>query len=218
MIEIERAQIGHEIHDSLLPLIFAASAGVQALADDLSEEKPDERSAASDPTGRLKQIAGWLDDAMQTGRRLLSGVYPPELTGANWTATASMCAQRLVDDESLQISWDVDPEINQIDPNLAVAGYRIVVESIRNAARHGKASRVDVKVAKDQDHWTIEITDDGDGFDPTTIPEDRFGIRSMIGRAELAGGTLNLQSQPGGPTTVTFQFPQTSAISPKSNR
>ncbi len=204
LIEIERAQIGHEIHDALLPLIFAASASIGRMIDD-SDSDPE--SIASDQQQRLTQIASWLDEAMQTGRRLLTQVYPPELAAQNWTATAAADIERLLGDQHSIVSWDVDPQINRIEQHLALAAYRIVIEAIRNAIRHGNATNVSVRGSKVADHWQIEVSDNGSGFDATNIPSDRFGIRSMIGRAELAGGTLNIHSKPGGPTTIAFRFP-----------
>lgn len=223
IIEVERAQIGHEIHDALLPLIFAASASVGSLLDQSAKGVADE---AVNPTGqqqRLQQIAAWLDQAMQTGRRLLTEVYPPELDGANWTHVAAETVDRLLGPASSVVSWEADPEVNVIEPHLALTAYRVVVEAIRNAVRHGKASRVAVtaryvpsageneslgnEVSGNHGCWLIEISDDGVGFDRGQVPQDRFGIRSMTGRAQLVGGELSIESQPGGPTRVRLQLP-----------
>jgi signal transduction histidine kinase len=209
LIETERAQIGHEIHDALLPLIFAASASLGALTDQSAEQLDDGDRLDGDRTRqRLVQIASWLDEALQTGRQLLCGVYPPEWNSAGWTAAAISCVDRLLPDQHAAVHWQLDPALNQWDPNAALAGYRIVVEAIRNAVRHGEASKVEVRSAQDADHWSIEVVDNGSGFDSKSVPDDRFGIRSMIGRAELVGGTLQVDSQPGGPTTVRFRLPK----------
>ncbi len=204
LIELERAQIGHEIHDSLLPLIFAASAGVGAIADAAG----DDSLATSDQQQRLAQIASWLDEAMQAGRRLLTEIYPPELVDANWSMVAAAAVERLFPDRGSLVRWEMEPGVDEVADPLAVAAYRIVVEAVRNSLRHGNAQQVAVRATRLADRWQITVTDDGDGFEPSEIPSDRFGIRSMIGRAELAGGTLKVASQRGGPTTVTFCFPE----------
>ncbi len=218
VIEIERAQIGHEIHDALLPLIFAASASARSMIDRLADGAAD----PSEQQQRLQQIADWLDQAMQTGRRLLTEIYPPELDGANWTHVAAEAVQRLLGSSSSVVSFDVDPDVNAIDLRLALTAYRVVVEAIRNAVRHGKASQVAVSARRGPDDaaggasgadacWLIEVSDDGVGFDGNRIPDDRFGIRSMRGRARLAGGELSIDSRPGGPTRVRLQLPMATA-------
>ena len=89
-----------------------------------------------------------------------------------------------------------------------MAAYRIVVEAIRNAVGHGKATEVVVTGEQDDEGLRVTVSDNGGGFDPDQVPADRFGVRSMIGRAELAGGTLRIDSARGGPTIVNFKLPK----------
>ena len=198
LIEIERAQIGHEIHDGLLPLIFAASASLSGLVDQSSETSTEETRQ------KLQQAAGWLDDAMQIGRQLLTQVYPPELIDTIWTTAASDTLERLFGETDTKIEWHSDVQVNVTSAPIALAAYRIVVEAVRNAIRHGKASEIRIVAEQRAAGIRIVIHDNGCGFDPSPVPSDRFGIRSMTGRAELVGGSLHIDSAPGGPTTVTF--------------
>lgn len=198
MIEAERAQIAHEIHDSVLPLLFAASASLSGLVegsrDDLSPELRQ----------RLEQTLGWIGDAMQVGRRMLTEIYPPELQNTTWTLAAIDTVNRLLGDLSKRVRWDLDVEVNHVVDPIALAAYRIVVESIRNALGHGGATEVVVTGKHDDREFQVMVRDNGSGFDPSQIPAERFGIRSMIGRAELVGGTLQIDTAAGGPTSVTF--------------
>jgi signal transduction histidine kinase len=198
LIELERAQIGHEIHDALLPLIFAASSGVTSAIDHL----PD---AADESRKKLAQVSTWLSDAMQTGRRLLTEIYPPELLGTLWVRAAKDSIGRLFDDSATKIQWKTDPGAEETTKQIALASYRIVIESVRNAVRHGKATEIQIDASRSADVMEVVIRDNGSGFDPEQISADRFGVRAMHGRARLADGTLRIDSQAGGPTTVTFQ-------------
>lgn len=205
-IEFERAQIGHEIHDALLPLIFAASASISSLIDAKQKAGLDPVDLDPKTLDRLTQVATWLDDAMQTGRRLLCGIYPPELTTTTWPAAAATAVERLLGPKSSIVRWELDSEVEAFEPDAALAAYRIVIEAIRNAARHGRATSVIVRSSRQEDRWRIEISDDGIGFEPTDVPEDRFGLRSMRARAKLLGGNLSIQSSAGGPTIITLQL------------
>ena len=188
LIELERTQIGHEIHDALLPYIFAASAGVGALAASDTESDSIEVSRK-----QLERIASLLEQAMSTGRQLLTQLYPPELVESVWTFAVKDTLQRLFED-SVELKWDLEHELESVDPSIALAAYRIVVEASRNAVRHGKASQVKISGHCSQDNICVEIRDDGVGFDPSRVPSDRFGIRTMKSRAELVGGTVTIDS------------------------
>ena len=222
-LEDERAQIGHEIHDALLPLIFAAQAGVERLIGDSGENGSAARepSSASDSSGRggplspaerakrLRDIESWLDRAMRIGRDLLVATYPPELDQQAWFEAARQTAETLHPNAAIQ--WQIDPAAQSLRRDVAAAAYRITVEAIRNAMRHGQADRAHVTARLTADQWAVEITDHGRGFDPQQVAADRFGIKSMKSRAVAAGGRLTIDSRPGGPTTVRLVFPRSAA-------
>lgn len=192
LIDLERSQIGHDIHDLLLPLIFAASANLQSLPDQLSDPKAGKR---------IKEALDWLQQALATGRNLLTEIYPAELDQLTWLAAAKDTARRLCGD-SVEVIWIVDPASPICDPkwsrDLAATAYRVLVEALRNATRHGQAAKITVYCQVDQ----LVIVDDGIGFRPQDVPAGHFGIRAMKGRARLVGKQLTVDSKPGGPTTV----------------
>ena len=68
------------------------------------------------------------------------------------------------------------------------------------AIAHGEGDTIAIRLLVDR----LVIVDDGRGFDPESVPSDRFGLRSMRGRARLIGKRLDIDSQVGGPTSITF--------------
>jgi signal transduction histidine kinase len=88
--------------------------------------------------------------------------------------------------------------------------YRVVQESLTNVFRHAHASRVRVAVEWRDDLVTATVQDDGVGFDPEANPDPakgkRLGLIGMRERAALVGGTVEIQSCPGGGTTVIARF------------
>jgi signal transduction histidine kinase len=200
LVELERARIGHEIHDALLPLIFAASGGVQAAINQLPAD-------ANLSKQKLDQASQWLTEAMLIGRQLLTEIYPPELTGTLWVRAAKDTISRLFVDRGTAVQWKTDDAVEETSTDIAVTAYRIVVEAVRNALRHGQAAHVLVEATRNVDTIQVMIHDDGRGFTPTDVPNDRFGIRSMSGRANLVGGSLRVESKVGGPTIVTLKMP-----------
>ena len=142
---------------------------------------------------------------MQVGRRMLTEIYPPELQQHDLDAGCRRYCQSIArgsfEAGPLAISMSKSTMSSIRSP---LAAYRIVVESIRNALGHGGATEVVVTGKHDDREFQVMVRDNGSGFDPSQIPAERFGVRSMIGSAELVGGTLQIDIAVGGPTSVTF--------------
>ena len=84
----------------------------------------------------------------------------------------------------------------------------IVQEALINAHWHGHARHVTVRLKTVEKDAAVEVTDDGGGFDPGTVPrEGRYGLAIMEERAQMAGGQLGLDSAPGRGTCVTVRLP-----------
>ena len=200
IIDLERSQIGHDLHDLLIPLIFAASANLQAA---LRTTDPGASAELAPLLDRIAKSDDWLQQALALARNLLTQIYPPELDQLSWLAAAKDTANRICGPDC-QAVWDVDPKSPVCDSDwnrdLATTAYRVLIEALRNATRHGKAKTVAIRCQPDR----LVIVDDGHGFDPAAIDPNRFGIRSMKGRARLVGKTVTVESAPGGPTTVTM--------------
>lgn len=80
--------------------------------------------------------------------------------------------------------------------------YWIILEGLNNSLKHSQASRVHVSIVDDVDQFSVEIKDNGAGFDPGAAGGGGFGMRSMQERANLLGGNLSVESSPGHGTRV----------------
>ncbi|MGB7324970.1 MAG: ATP-binding protein [Rubripirellula sp.] len=202
IIEAERASIAGEIHDALVPYLFAASASIGRLKADM------DAAADSASAKRIDQLADLVDQAMAVSRQILTSTYPPELVGTLWTRAARDTLGRIYSDSSVTVDWQLPDDVNDVTEPVAVACYRIVIEAVRNAIRHGKATRVEIVGQSSDDHHIVTVTDDGCGFDPKAVPPGHFGIKSMRGRAQIIGALLDVKSAPNESTVVRLQFPR----------
>jgi signal transduction histidine kinase len=90
----------------------------------------------------------------------------------------------------------------------AIHTFRIVQESLNNAAKHSGAKRAEVELEFGPQDLTVIIMDFGKGLRNAKDPEKKgLGLIAMRERAELVGGTLNIRSTPGAGTTVTMTMP-----------
>lgn len=209
LVELERAQLGNELHDGVIPLLFVASSKVTNLRDKLASSGQQAQSpeAPTDLRPALEQLAQWLDEAMQASRRLLTEIYPPDLEQRAWQSSVVEALDRLFPQWSDRIHWDLDAAVNEISPSIAAAIYRIVMEAIRNACQHGEATEVVVSGRRLGRNVEVAISDNGTGFDVSQVPNNHFGVRAMRCRAELIAGQLRIESKVGGPTEVVLTVP-----------
>jgi signal transduction histidine kinase len=112
-------------------------------------------------------------------------------------------AYGLVVDGTVELAED--KERPRLDPELETAVYRVVQESLSNAARHADADYVAVEVLRQGETIRIAVGDDGCGFD-VEQPSSGFGLTGMRERISLAGGRLEIKTSPAG-TTILASLP-----------
>jgi signal transduction histidine kinase len=99
-----------------------------------------------------------------------------------------------------------------LDDETKVTVYRLVQEALSNAAAHASAKNAKVTVVQSPDKITVEIADDGDGFDPRR--KRGMGILGMEERVRRLGGALSIQSALGKGATVSAEIPLQPVDSP----
>jgi signal transduction histidine kinase len=89
-------------------------------------------------------------------------------------------------------------------PAIETIAYFVVAEALTNIARHSGASRAAVKVARQNGHLMVQVSDDGIGG---AEPRRGTGLAGLVDRVTAVDGTLRIQSPAGGPTTLTVELP-----------
>ncbi len=206
--EDERRRWARELHDDTLQ----ALGGLRVLlASARRTEDADVFREAIDSA--VKQIG----DEIVGLRALITELRPASLDelGLGSALDALVERMRLVQGLQIETHVDLDRESGRtsarLDPELETAIYRIVQESLTNAARHARAERVDVSVVQHDGYVTLTVADDGHGFDED-VPSEGFGLTGMRERVALANGKLDLSSSDRG-TAVTVSLPVSSRVS-----
>jgi two-component system CheB/CheR fusion protein len=116
--------------------------------------------------------------------------------------------KKLTETAGTEISFELDGNgtCGISDDNAASHLYRIAQEAINNAIRHGKASRIKVLLQALQDQVRLEVSDNGNGFHPSTNG-DGVGLRTMEYRVQLMNGVLQIEPMPEGGTTIRCILP-----------
>jgi PAS domain S-box-containing protein len=195
--EEERARIANDIHDDPIQQVTAVGMRLALLRAKLPEE--------------LRPTADELDRSIQMAIGRLRGLMF-ELRPAALEREGIETALRqylLGTDEEEQIVFTI---VNRMatEPSLDVraAAYRVAQEALMNVRKHASASRVDIVLEDRNRGFALKIRDDGVGFECSGgSPPGHLGLTAMRERAELAGGTCQIRSEPGLGTTVELWLP-----------
>ncbi len=189
--EEERARIARELHDET----------AQELATHIVRLSVLQRSAA-EHAEELTDLRDGLRRTAEGVRRVARGLRPPELEDAGFEAALLAHVRQVSGAHDIEIEVDVQtPPDPLLDADELLALYRIVQEAMSNAVRHADAGLVRVEVGVDADHVWAVISDDGRGFDLSSVGDDGvsgLGIVGMRERAAMIGGHVSIDSGADG--------------------
>jgi two-component system CheB/CheR fusion protein len=193
--EREQRRLGHDLHDDLCQQLAGIEFLSQRLASDLAA-----RSAASAP--RAKEIAQMVQRAMTQTRELARGLSPVRLEAEGLTNALHELAAGTRKVFDCDCRFRCDPPVLVPDHNVAIHLYRIAQEAVSNAIKHGQARRIEIGLAAKDGSVTLAVKDNGTGI-PRKLPKRKgMGLRIMRYRAEVIGGALMVEPDPGGGTRV----------------
>lgn len=202
--ERDRRLISMEIHDGLIQQMTGAVMQMQA-ADVKIAQNP---TRAKEQLGQAVQM---LRECIAEARRLMSGLRPPVLDEEGVVAAIDYLVQELRK-EIHDVTFVNTTQFERLAAPLENTLFRITQESINNLRRHSHASQAAIRLS-DEDHQIhLMVRDDGVGFDQKSVSPDRFGLKGIIERAELLGGSAHITSSPGDGTTVDVFLPKIDAL------
>ena len=193
--EREQRRLGHDLHDDLCQQLAGIQFVSQTLASNLT--------ARSDPEApQAKEIAQSIQHAIVQTRDLARGLSPVGLEADGLMAVLRELAARTQKVFRVQCHFYCEPPVLVPDHSVAIHLYRIAQEAVGNAVKHGTASSINIRLAAADNSLRLGVTDNGIGI-PRRIPPQRgLGLRIMQYRAGVIGGTLLVQREPMGGTSV----------------
>jgi signal transduction histidine kinase len=201
--ELERRRIASDLHDGVVQQLAGTSFSLAAAAERLDGSANGEGAATA-----LREGSVQTRQSVRELRSLLAEIYPASLREAGLEqALEDLLAP--VEGRGVETSLEIAPGTEPA-PDTQALFFRIAQESVRNAVRHGEASRIAIAVGDAAGRPELTVTDDGRGFDPDLPPadgEEHFGLRLMRDLASDAGAELTVESSPGAGTTVRVAGP-----------
>jgi signal transduction histidine kinase len=155
-----------------------------------------QKEGARSTVDLLDGLATDANDALENLRDLARGIYPPLLADKGLASALEAQVRRGT------IPVDMHDEgVGRSPPDVESALYVCCLEALQNVAKYAHATHAEVRLSATGDELAFEVLDDGDGFDPKTMPLGS-GLQGMADRLEALGGILEVRSEPGAGTTV----------------
>jgi signal transduction histidine kinase len=195
-VAAERNRLARELHDSVTQSLYSLT--LLAVAGQRMIQAEDLQQIAGNQA-RLGEIA---QQALQEMRLLVYELRPLALESEGLIGALEHRLETVERRAGIQARMLVEGDV-KLAPDLEEEFYRITQEALNNALKHAGASQVVLSVRVADESVVLEVTDDGQGFDPAeTHDTGGLGLISMQERADKIGGQLTIRSAPGEGTRV----------------
>jgi signal transduction histidine kinase len=203
-------RLGYDVHDGPLQDIGAARRELCLLRDSLAELQEPGAMAALVQLRRVEEIVRTAESGL---RQLALSAESPAVLARSFPAllehTVSAFGQETGIAADLRLAGDID----SLTGSQRIALLHVIEEALTNVREHSGAGSVRVCIARARDRVEVEISDNGRGFEVerTLVKAARRGRLGLVGMSErtlLLGGSFDIRSRPGGPTTVALTLPE----------
>jgi signal transduction histidine kinase len=211
--EAERSRLAQEIHDG----------PAQALSNTIFQVEYIERVIDSDPLlarTELRFLRELLRRELGDVRAFISQLRPPMLDELGLDGAITDSVEHVRTLTGLEISLELEAPTDVLTDGQRTTVLRVAQEALQNVRKHAAASNVVVATRLEDDDWSLEVRDDGRGFDIGAVAargRRNFGLQFMRERAELIGARFDVRSRPDGGTVVRLAIPTGPATGEESS-
>ncbi len=209
--ENERRRIARDLHDSIGQSLSAIKFHVENALSDIGDRlHPGDRQLVNNLVPMIKSV---ITDV----RRIIRNLRPTILDNLGILAAIEwQCQQFNAVYADIQIEKKLEVADHRVPEGLKTPILRLVQESLNNAGRHSGAGKVNISLRRRNGSLTLEIIDDGCGFDPdrnrgAEQSHTSLGLFGMKERAELSGAEFSIDSKPGQGTQISATWQAGSA-------
>ncbi|TDC39542.1 sensor histidine kinase [Micromonospora sp. 15K316] len=200
----ERQRMAREIHDTL-------AQGLTGIITQL-EAAGQARDRQADWRRHVENAVALARESLSEARRSVRAVRPEALESARLPDALGELTRRWSAINEVRAEVSVTGEAHPLHPEVEVTLLRTAQEALANVARHAKATRVGLTLSYMEDVVTLDVRDDGIGFEPDVraVPRQAdggYGLTAMRQRVTGVGGELTIESEPGGGTAVSASVP-----------
>lgn len=202
--ERERRRIATDLHDGLGQNILAIKHHAERC---LANNAGSERAAQS-----LREIASLAAQSVREIRAIVQDLHPYLVERLGLTRALQAMVESIARLSSVHVLSEIQNIDSVLKPEAEIGLYRILQECLTNVVRHSQATEARLCVALQQGWVCASVEDTGQGFDLTRARHgdsapSGLGLRGIVERSALLGGSAWIASHPGGGTRVELQLP-----------
>lgn len=198
--EADKAALARELHDEFGAIL---TVGKMDLAWASRQLRPDQAGIKT----RLAEVGELLDQGLLAKRRIVEGLRPSALSHFGLGVAVRELSERYASRAGWRLRLRVPDAGPALGDEMEIMLYRVLQESLTNAARYANARNVKIELTVDPGRCMLRITDDGIGFDPAAVRAEAQGVFGMRHRVEARRGHFSIDSTPGQGTRVTAVVP-----------
>ena len=196
----ERLQIAGYLHDDLAQVLFRLSIQV-----DVARKLMD-KGELQQVTEQLEKIRDSKQETSDRIRALIRDLHRSPLGAKGLSEALESFTDEMGRDSGVRFHRDVEDV--PLPAPIALLVYNIAREGVTNALKHARATDMWITVHEQDDSIVLQLRDNGVGFDTSAPgPEGHFGMALMRERAQIGGGSFEVESAPDEGATITARFP-----------
>src|SRR6266700_6627518 len=195
----ERTRLARDLHDSIKQEVFALAVQIELARLRLEQDG----AAAQEHLGFADELSYQIQQELTT---LIDALRPADLQAKGLTTAL----RDYVTNWSRRCSIAVDlslPETCPLPSFIEVALWRVTQEALSNIARHSQARMAQLHLEWTEQHVSLSISDNGQGFEMLSHMHNGLGLHSMRERIEQVGGTILIQSTKGAGMHIIIHCP-----------
>jgi len=199
--ETERQRLSRQMHDgpaqALSNFILQTEIAMRLMDVDASQARDELNNLKASAMGTFQKV-----------RNFIFELRPMMLDDLGLAPTVRRYADAFKEQAGLDIGVTITGHERRLEPYLEVMLFRAIQELLGNAARHSQASLVKVTLDLGEDRVRVSVDDNGKGFDPDSIQQSNsLGLKLIRERAEMLGGSFEIDSAIGKGTRILFAVP-----------
>ncbi len=198
--EREQNRIGQDLHDDLCQVLAGLSCLMRVVESRIAPKLPGEVES-------LKEINLQIVDAMHRTRALTHGLFPGKVQIADIRGALLELASQVRARFKVVIATEFIGRFPKHSPAHTIQIYRLTQEAMSNAIKHGRASKIDVRLEALADTMVLSVKDNGSGLPKPGSVEPGMGLNIMRYRAGLLGGEVSVKNDPSGGAVALLTYP-----------
>jgi signal transduction histidine kinase len=205
--ETERRRLSRELHDEVGQALAVLKLRTDFIRESLDKDKAKARE-------ECERSLHYIDQVIENVRRLSRDLSPAVLENVGLTAAIKWLVENITHNHQARVTLDLIQVDDLFSQDSKIMIFRVIQEALTNIVRHAKAKNISIAIKRSGNRVMFLIEDDGKGFNVVKAAgreaaKKGLGLKTMDERVRMLRGTLDLHSEEGKGTRITFTAPHT---------